>query len=150
MGKVTQWLKDRLWAEIKATHNESSSSMPGDWITPSVNISSGIVSTVQNGKNKSRNRKKPEVAKQPEVSSGSTTYDLYGYRKWSNDPCQVNGSICRGEPSCKDCSRCIYHCTCVTPSITLKEEWLCTYCSTPQPNSNRKCDSCGAARPFTR
>lgn len=42
------------------------------------------------------------------------------------------------------------------PSITeivpkeSNSEWACYYCGTPQPMKNRKCDSCGGNRHFTR
>lgn len=37
-------------------------------------------------------------------------------------------------------------------TLTNKEtqEWACTFCGTPQPIKNRKCDSCGGNRTFTR
>jgi hypothetical protein len=38
-----------------------------------------------------------------------------------------------------------------TPVTNHKDqEWLCSYCGTPQPIGNRKCDSCGGNRSFAR
>lgn len=38
----------------------------------------------------------------------------------------------------------------ITEIVTRESEWACYYCGTPQPMKNRKCDSCGGNRHFTR
>lgn len=123
-----------------------------DWISPSVDIATEVIKQLPEKKSE----KKFEQNKLPSF------YETHGYRKWVWVSCSENKKSCKGQPSCSDCFKCGDHCTCVISQKELipsnhsepikkfeKEEWMCVYCSTPNPRKYRKCDSCGAARPFT-
>lgn len=124
-----------------------------DWISPSVEIGSEVAEQLD--------KIKPEK-KKSEDRKTTSFYETHGYRKWVWVNCSENQKSCRGKPTCSDCYRCEDHCICgVTQethppkfsderiaSFPSDKEWMCRYCDTPNPRQHRKCDSCGAPRPF--
>jgi hypothetical protein len=144
MKGLVKWFARQLVGEFTKTLNESDSTMPGDWISPSAKIGvEAYGAATKYVKDKKKGRKE-ESSKQPEQTTVPVPLNV-GHRTWNWNSCAVGEKICKGEPSCTNCGRCIHHCTCTSEA----REWTCTHCDVPQLKTRSTCANCGAARPFS-
>lgn len=117
-----KWVGRKLVEEIVGTLSQETTPMPGDFFTPLGEI--GL-----------------EVGRGVGKAAGRI-------KSWSQTKKCI---VCRSTPTCPGCKKCGSHCKCAPVAEEEKRsEWMCNYCGTPQPEEYRKCDSCGAARPFLR